>query len=62
MTTITREQALQEFGSDEVGGAELKILMQSDRLNTGQQMAHIGEKWWRFIPAQDQLETLARNR
>jgi hypothetical protein len=62
MTTVTREEALQEFGSDRIEGAEMVILMRSDRPNTGQQMAHIGEKWWRFVPTQDQLETMARNR
>lgn len=62
MTTITREEALQKFGSDPVEGAEMEILMRNDRSNTGQQMAHIGEKWWRFVPGRDQLDLMADNR
>jgi hypothetical protein len=60
--TVTREEALQEFGRGEVEAAEFKILMRNDRYNTGQQEAHKGEKWWRFIPSQDQLDDTVQNR
>jgi hypothetical protein len=62
MTTITREEAVQEFGSGRVEGAEMMILLRNDRPNSGQQMAYIGEKWWRFVPRSDQLETMVANR
>jgi hypothetical protein len=62
ITTITREEALREFGRGRVEGAEMVTLMRNDRLNSGQQEAHIGEKCWRFVPSQDQLDTMVQNR
>jgi hypothetical protein len=60
--TVTREEALQEFGRGRVEGAEMVTLMRNDRPNSGQQEAYIGEKWWRFVPCQDQLDTMVQNR
>jgi len=62
MTTITRAEAVQEFGSGRVEGAEMVILMRNDRPNMGEQVAHIGEKYWRFTPRQDQHDTMVANR
>jgi hypothetical protein len=62
ITTVTREEALREFGGGRVEGAEMVTLMRNDRPNTGQQEAHIGEKMWRFVPSQDQLDFMVQNR
>jgi hypothetical protein len=62
MTPITRKEAVQEFGSDRVEGAEMGVLMRNDYPNSGEQRAHVGERWWRFVPTRDQLETMAANR
>jgi uncharacterized ferritin-like protein (DUF455 family) len=61
-TTITKEDALREFGSGRVEGAEMVTLMRNDRHNTGQQEAYIGEKWWKFLPSQNQLDTMVQSR
>jgi len=62
MTTTTRAEAVQEFGSDRVEAAEMVILVRNDRPNMGEQIAHIGEKHWRFTPRLDQHDTMVANR
>lgn len=62
MTTITRAEAIQEFGSERVEAAEMKILMRNDRPNMGEQIAYIGEKHWKFTPRRDQHDAMVDNR
>jgi hypothetical protein len=62
MIPITRKEAVQEFGSGRVEGAEMVILMRNDYPNSGEQVAYLGEKCWRFVPTRDQLNTMTSNR
>ena len=62
IATVTRQEAVREFGRGRVEGAEMVTLMRNDHFNAGQQEAHIGEKLWRFVPSQDQLNTMVQNR
>ena len=60
--SVTRWEAIQEFGQDSVEGAEMVTLMRNDYYFTGVYTASINvngtKKMWRFEPTQKQLDTL----
>jgi hypothetical protein len=63
---MTREEAIGEFGENQVEAVEMTTLMRSGKYPDRQQEASIAnpivKKHWRFDPTSDQLNKMTKNR